>query len=287
MGRRDIWNDIIVRKGLGLVSLVTLWLWGILFMHHLDDIVFTLKQRRNKTTDLYPPIRWPYDVWMFIGISWSGIAEAHPWHFHLVICCFHWSWILGIYRGIKLNPSYVFTCGQALSVFTSFSPILAVFDLGIIRLIKSWEITGKKGGSLFMKFKDEFRFFFTRKPNPWRGPIRTSPEPCRSFGTLWMFMIVMGLSALWGYMMNLYIKAGTEPNTPTPINSPHKKWKIFFGRLICLGLCSWELLRRSIFLVLVKTEQLLVSHGLYGVPLCHGILPMRCTIVFSVCGTCY
>lgn len=129
MGRRDLWNDIKARKGLGIVSLIALWIWGILFVHHRHDIWIKIQLRKRTYRHWWWPFRYLRHLWTFVKTPWSalplaskylvsllrfrtGIARSHPWYFLLIICCFHWSWVLGIYRGIERDSSYEFTFGQ-------------------------------------------------------------------------------------------------------------------------------------------------------------------------------
>ncbi|KAF9468680.1 hypothetical protein BDZ94DRAFT_1304436 [Collybia nuda] len=238
MGKRDLWNDVTSRKGLGIVSLVALWLWGILFVHHLHDISFKLKQRREKYKHWWFIFRWLWDVLMFIKISWTGIARSHPWHFILVICCFHWSWVLGIYKGIKPDPSYEFSFGQALSVFSTILPILALVGVGMsgVTNIKRWSWKAVQS-----KFKDEIGFFLTREHNPWR-PVSGFPPrsvPRRRWITIILIflvsclvVIVNGGFIVWVYY---YTQAGTKPNIRSSVNNPHKNWKFFSVCLYVYG----------------------------------------------------
>jgi hypothetical protein len=44
MGRRDLINDLVNRKGLGLASLLGLWIWGIYLVRHREEIVREWKE---------------------------------------------------------------------------------------------------------------------------------------------------------------------------------------------------------------------------------------------------
>jgi hypothetical protein len=39
MGRRDLIDDLVNRRGLGLASLLGLWIWGIYLVRHREEII--------------------------------------------------------------------------------------------------------------------------------------------------------------------------------------------------------------------------------------------------------
>jgi hypothetical protein len=51
MGQRDLWNDLQGRGGLGVLSLVTMWIWGIYMIHHRYDIYEEMRFRRQEQNE--------------------------------------------------------------------------------------------------------------------------------------------------------------------------------------------------------------------------------------------
>jgi hypothetical protein len=51
MGQRDLWNDLQGRGGLGVLSLITMWIWGIYMIHHRYDIYEEMRFRRQEQNE--------------------------------------------------------------------------------------------------------------------------------------------------------------------------------------------------------------------------------------------
>jgi len=47
MGRRDIWNDLSGRGGLGAISLGVMWVWAVYLVRHRKDIYEEIRFRRS------------------------------------------------------------------------------------------------------------------------------------------------------------------------------------------------------------------------------------------------
>jgi len=47
MGRRDIWNDLSGRGGLGAISLAVMWVWAVYLVRHRKDIYEEIRFRRS------------------------------------------------------------------------------------------------------------------------------------------------------------------------------------------------------------------------------------------------
>lgn len=151
MGRRDLWSDLHGRGGLGAVSVVALWVWGIYFVHHRDDIVEALRKASKMYDGLPRWRRWPLRLWEIIKAPWyvikaplsplsygmklsrDVIARRRPWLVLVIICCFHWSWILGILRGISLD-NYQFSYGQVLFFDIRRRNMLTRYYAGLVGL---------------------------------------------------------------------------------------------------------------------------------------------------------
>jgi len=70
MGRRDLWNDLRSRGGLGAVSVSALWASGVYFVRHLNDILnlFNARRLRDRNRRFYT--RWPRSVHKAVGALW-------------------------------------------------------------------------------------------------------------------------------------------------------------------------------------------------------------------------
>jgi heme exporter protein D len=50
MGRRDSWNDLQGRGGLGAISLTLMWIWAVYLVRHRYDILREIRLRRQQET---------------------------------------------------------------------------------------------------------------------------------------------------------------------------------------------------------------------------------------------
>jgi len=70
MGRRDLWNDFEQRGGLGLLALLTLWIWGMYLVRHKDDILAEYMWRSETNSKLCIVKRWYYKAWNVFSSPW-------------------------------------------------------------------------------------------------------------------------------------------------------------------------------------------------------------------------
>jgi len=70
MGRRDLWNDLEGRGGLGAISLALMWIWGVYLVRHRYDILneIRLRQERQVTHNFF--CRKLFAVWSMVSASW-------------------------------------------------------------------------------------------------------------------------------------------------------------------------------------------------------------------------
>jgi len=48
MGRRDLWNDLEGRGGLGAISLTLMWIWAVYLVRHRYDILNEIRLRQER-----------------------------------------------------------------------------------------------------------------------------------------------------------------------------------------------------------------------------------------------
>jgi hypothetical protein len=70
MGKRDLWNDIKSRYGLGVISLVALWVWGVYFMHHRSTVWVKTKEFNTTHSRWWRPFCYLQFSWRFLSIAW-------------------------------------------------------------------------------------------------------------------------------------------------------------------------------------------------------------------------
>lgn len=70
MGRRDLWNDLSSRGGLGAISVGTLWVWGVYFVRHRQRIWVKFKKAQELHKHYWFFFRWPLHVLKFGKVSW-------------------------------------------------------------------------------------------------------------------------------------------------------------------------------------------------------------------------
>jgi hypothetical protein len=70
MGRRDLWNDLEGRGGLGAISLTLMWIWAVYLVRHRYDILneIRLRQERQATHKLFRSNL--FAVWSVVSASW-------------------------------------------------------------------------------------------------------------------------------------------------------------------------------------------------------------------------
>ncbi|KAF9008308.1 hypothetical protein BDQ17DRAFT_1539525 [Cyathus striatus] len=137
MGRRDLWSDIQGRGCLGVISLVVLWMWGLYFVRHIDDILQEYVERRNTYRSYSRLKRLAYLLWQIIATPWDIISSSHPWTVLFIVIGLHWSWVLGIVKGLSLDNANV-TYGQVLSLFSVVPPLVEVWKLILVKYRGLW-----------------------------------------------------------------------------------------------------------------------------------------------------
>ncbi|TFK32695.1 hypothetical protein BDQ12DRAFT_707569 [Crucibulum laeve] len=238
MGRRDLWNDLEGRGGLGAVSLLSMWIWALYLVRHREDIFEEFRIRRSQDFDRIFFTRWPRLIWHIPMSAWNVVTDCHPWMIFIIVVCLHWSWILGITKGFSYNRDSL-SYGQVLSIFSILPPLFAVSDLLRSR---------KHDLKLFLfgfprSFCNGVSFIFTGRPNARKLPNIDTEK--RNNGSakrqlkLWIPVIIVwilanGIDVFWIYT---YVKAGSTPNPRTPVNDPHAAWKPFSVTLYIFGYC--------------------------------------------------
>jgi len=70
MGRRDLWNDLEGRGGLGAISLTLMWIWGVYLVRHRYDILNEIRLRQERRTTHKFFRRKLFAVWSVVSASW-------------------------------------------------------------------------------------------------------------------------------------------------------------------------------------------------------------------------
>lgn len=70
MGRRDLWNDLEGRGGLGAISLTLMWIWAGYLVRHLYDILNEIRLRQEQQTTHNFFRRKLFVVWSVVSASW-------------------------------------------------------------------------------------------------------------------------------------------------------------------------------------------------------------------------
>ncbi|KAF9480186.1 hypothetical protein BDN70DRAFT_894366 [Pholiota conissans] len=226
MGQRDLWNDLNGRGGLGTLALITMWIWAIYMVYHRYDIVDEMRFRRQNQIEqindfkkkalnsgdspksivvfLHHFRRAIFPLCNLVCSSWNVITSSHPWMIFAIIMFLHWSWILGLQKGMLIER-YQLSYGQILSLFSVILPLASVARL----LLKRREDFTDFICNLWPSFLRGLRFLVTKK-NPYLG---------RMF-TIWVVSTTADIFWIIGY-----VDGGSKPNPRTPVNDPHKAWK--------------------------------------------------------------
>ncbi|EDR03024.1 uncharacterized protein LACBIDRAFT_307555 [Laccaria bicolor S238N-H82] len=238
MGKRDLIDDIVQRGGLGTVSLLGLWIYGIYLVRHRRDIFHKYQTWQNKSQHLPTWKRIFLTVWYIPMACWFVVTKSHPWMIFLVVFCFHWSWCLGIARGLTFD-GYQFNYGQVTSVFSIIPPFLAVGELLVQRSSDIFDYF--KGMPRY--FCTGVRFLLTGRPNSREQDLletrraSNSWSPLQWLGVLVVWLSVSGLQAAW---ILGYVEGGSKPNLRNIVTAHHKLWKPFSislyvnGYMVCV-----------------------------------------------------
>ncbi|KIM36091.1 hypothetical protein M413DRAFT_20642 [Hebeloma cylindrosporum] len=214
MGRRDLWNDLEGRGGLGAISLALMWIWAVYLVRHRYDILNEIRLRRERQTTRNFFLRKLFLVWTVFSASWHVVTRCHPWTIIAIVFCLHWSWVLGIAKGM-IMVDYELSYGQIMSLFSIVPPLMSVGKL----LRDKWDSLLAFLRNLPDLFSEGVRFLLTGSPNPWPLPL----DP-------------ISISALEKYWP-ADVKAGSIPNPRTPVNDPHNAWKPFSVATYIYGYC--------------------------------------------------
>ncbi|KAF9035925.1 hypothetical protein BJ165DRAFT_1615332 [Panaeolus papilionaceus] len=244
MGRRDLWSDIEGRGGLGAVSLISMWIWAIYLVRHRFDILEEMAYRRQTQSRLERRrcIRVILAIKDVPFACWHVISNAHSWMKVDIVMCLHWSWVLGIAKGMYL-PDYQLSYGQIMSLFIIIPPFLATYDLVVKKRSKIKTAFLNSPGYLM----DGFIFLLFGINNPWtdhelrQKPVPTAIVPSNSLWKTAFEKLLYPLSFcvtlldvvwIWGY-----VRGGSVPNPRTMVNNPHEAWKPFSVALYIYGYC--------------------------------------------------
>lgn len=77
MGLRDLWTDLTQRNGLGTISVILLWIWGVYFVRHIRCIRARFSDDRAEYRNLFFLSRWPRYVVLFLRITWYVHSRVH------------------------------------------------------------------------------------------------------------------------------------------------------------------------------------------------------------------
>ncbi|KAF8967420.1 hypothetical protein BDZ97DRAFT_1916712 [Flammula alnicola] len=242
MGRRDLWNDLQGRGGLGALSLAAMWIWAIYLVRHRHDIYDEMRFRRQVQQSGQQhrrlAIRILVAVYNVPASSWFVVTKSHPWMIFVIVICLHWSWVLGIAKGMTIQR-YQFSYGQIMSLFSIIPPLLSVIKLLRSRIQDLLTFSR----SLPASFVEGLTFLVTGSPNPWdiheerHTPLMTTSvhalDQCW-FVVYFVWVVVTVADFFW---ISAYVKAGSVPNPRTPVNDPHNAWKPFSVALYIYGYC--------------------------------------------------
>jgi len=243
MGMRDMWNDLQGRGGLGALSLTAMWVWAVYLVRHRYEIWSSICFRRTQQRD--GNHKFVTRIWLSVynipAASWFVITQSHPWMVFVIVLCLHWSWILGIAKGMQSNGAYQLSYGQIMSLFSAVPPLLSALRL----LLLSWRDLYEFATSLPKSFCEGAWFLTTGSPDFWgnhsaqRAPPASHPdlpwERLRLFVTYTVWLVATCLHVMWIFE---YVKAGSMPNPRRRrINNPHAAWKPFSITMYIHGYC--------------------------------------------------
>jgi hypothetical protein len=78
MGRRDLWNDLEGRGGLGAISLTLMWIWAVYLVRHRYDILNEIRLRQEPQATHRFFRRKLLVVWSVVSASWWAPISFHP-----------------------------------------------------------------------------------------------------------------------------------------------------------------------------------------------------------------
>ncbi|KAF9058199.1 hypothetical protein BJ165DRAFT_1334626, partial [Panaeolus papilionaceus] len=236
MGRRDLWSDIEGRGGLGAVSLISMWIWAIYLVRHRFDILEEMAYRRQTQSRLMRRrcIRAVLAIKDVPFACWHVISNAHSWMKVDIVICLHWSWILGIVKGMYLPRRSQFSYGQIMSLFVIIPPFSATYDLIMKKRLKLKTALLNSPAYLM----DGLMFLLFGIDNPWTDhelrhkPVSSAIEPPKSFLEITLESMSLFISSICSD-----VRGGSIPNPRTMVNNPHEAWKPFSVALYMYGYC--------------------------------------------------
>lgn len=171
LGRRDLVDDFLKRRGLGFVSILFMLNWGTYLVHHREEIfrecaspirklIRDSRSAEKGTQCLQIVKECLLLVWRVPKVSWCAydhlsrrgllissvyrttIISYHPSSLVWLLLCLDWSWTLGISNALTFDHNQLQSYGQVLSIFV---PVPALWSFGkILRSHKTTIIEGAK-----------------------------------------------------------------------------------------------------------------------------------------------
>ena len=77
MGRRDLWNDLEGRGGLGAISLTLMWIWAVYLVRHRYDILNEIRRRQERQVIHNFFRRKLLVIWSVVSASWWAPISLH------------------------------------------------------------------------------------------------------------------------------------------------------------------------------------------------------------------
>ncbi|CAA7259345.1 unnamed protein product [Cyclocybe aegerita] len=240
MGRRDIWNDLQGRGGLGAIALASMWVWAIYIVRHRYDILDELVYRKERQSKRSTLAKIWYRVWNIPAASWFVVTTSHPWMIFVIIMCLHWSWVLGIAKGMTSSQQYELSYGQIMSLFSTVPPILALCKLLNLRYRNLVDFMK----TLPFQFCVGAKFLLMGSPNPWdfyeaHGELPRRLVAVWPLDQVWSIVVALwlGFTSLDAWWVYWYVRSGSMPNPRTKVNDPHRAWKPFSVAMYTYGYC--------------------------------------------------
>ncbi|KAF8166707.1 hypothetical protein BJ912DRAFT_1002156 [Pholiota molesta] len=261
MGQRDLWTDLQGRGGLGTLSLVTMWIWAIYVVYHRYDIYDEMCFRKQEQNDRQKGSQslvhtQKLGARVFVGLrriilfplsnlissSWHVVTSSHPWMIFAFMIFLHWSWILGLRRGMTIER-YQLSYGQIMSLFSVLPPLLSISQLLYNRGVEFYEFIR----NLWPSFVGGLYFLVAGSTNPWihhwENDAKRKQFPRRTsalvFERDWITVSLIWLAATMADVFWIigYVKGGSQPTSRTPVNNPHRAWKPFSISMYIYGYC--------------------------------------------------
>ncbi|KAG2021363.1 hypothetical protein CC2G_006609 [Coprinopsis cinerea AmutBmut pab1-1] len=254
LGRRDLYDDLKRRGGLGLISLVVLWVYGWYLARHREEIIRLAKSAeetpfRTKITrvlpygdrliSIYGRVRL---IWRLPWACWTVVFKHHPWVFVVALGLLHWSWVVTLSKALRFDRDEL-SFGQVTSLFSIIPCIYGVYRIlrkrrkGLFQFIMAyprylWE------GIQFLIFGDGAQVGKGKTTvDSLSHSRRRERDHAKWTRPVWIMVIVgaiaiNGLHAVW---LRFYVAGGTRPNDRNFFTMPHRNWKLLSVALYVHG----------------------------------------------------